>query len=404
MARDTPIITGYYRYTDIWFEWHQVLPNQEDARPLKAILAHDSLVHPDHPLHVDGVEGVQMFLGTFDSGEARLLFSSAQVDYIRYWLHAMHLTKDIIPLPYSDCLLTESNIRTVSPVVYADGGSVRTALKNIEKDNKRLKGSNSVVKTRRQLFERVRSFWGEKTGVWCALDFEAWERDHSLLTEFGWHLVGWKDGNEVREFGHLIVDEHQGYTNGTYVPECRNHYNFGKSEIVKKAAFKTRIFDLFKQLSEYGPVFLVFHDNYQDIKYLKSPAVGLPLDGLSYILPDAMPDKGLFVVDTSDLFAGLEGSETRRGLDRVCNHLQISSQNFHNAGNDAYYTLEAMVSMAAGDPLDTQRENRWPNRTESRGVKVTFRPHEEDSDYSDEEGIVPPIAGYNTQELPVVLE
>lgn len=68
-------------------------------------------------------------LGTFVTGESRLLFSSAQVDYIRYWLHTMQLTKDIIPLPYSDCLLTESNLRNVSPVVYNDGGSLRNALK-----------------------------------------------------------------------------------------------------------------------------------------------------------------------------------------------------------------------------------------------------------------------------------
>ena len=123
-----------------------------------------------------------------------------------------------------------------------------------------------------------------------------------------------------------------------------------------------------------------------------------------------MPDEGLFVVDTSDLFAALEGTGAvdRRSLGRVCNLIQIPTQNLHNAGNDAYvglnylhppckwilrilfqYTLQAMMSMAGGDPVDTQREARWPNRT-SQGVKVEFKPYEEDSDYSDEEGVVPP--------------
>ena len=68
-------------------------------------------------------------IGTFSTGEARLLFSSAQVDYLRYWLHAMKLTKAIIPLPYSDCLLTESNLCTVSPATYPDGGSLKQAIK-----------------------------------------------------------------------------------------------------------------------------------------------------------------------------------------------------------------------------------------------------------------------------------
>jgi hypothetical protein len=39
--------------------------------------------------------------------------------------------------------------------------------------------------------------------------------------------------------------------------------------------------------------------------------------------------------------------------------------------------------MASGEPIDTQREKRWPNHTS--GVKVEFKPWEEDSDYSDPE-------------------
>lgn len=48
--------------------------------------------------------------------------------------------------------------------------------------------------------------------------------------------------------------------------------------------------------------------------------------------------------------------------------------------------------MVSGDPVDIQREKRWPNRTgqSNQGVKVQFKPWEEDSDYSDVEGIAPP--------------
>ena len=63
------------------------------------------------------------------TGESRLLFSSAQVDYIRYWLHAIGLTKEMIPLPYSDCLLTASDLRNVSTANYKDGGTLRNAVK-----------------------------------------------------------------------------------------------------------------------------------------------------------------------------------------------------------------------------------------------------------------------------------
>lgn len=46
--------------------------------------------------------------------------------------------------------------------------------------------------------------------------------------------------------------------------------------------------------------------------------------------------------------------------------------------------------MAEGDAIDIQREKRWPNQT-ATGVKVELKPWEEDSDYSDEEGVIPPI-------------
>jgi hypothetical protein len=70
-----------------------------------------------------------LYLGTLQSFETRLLFSSAQVEYLRYWLHAMGLTENLISLPYSDCLLTESSLRHVSPVTFKTKDELKGALK-----------------------------------------------------------------------------------------------------------------------------------------------------------------------------------------------------------------------------------------------------------------------------------
>jgi hypothetical protein len=75
---------------------------------------------------------------------------------------------------------------------------------------------------RRHMFERVRTFWAEETGVWCALDFESWEREHTVLTEFGWSLIRWEGKKEIAEQGHLIVKENRAYSNGQYVPDYRD--------------------------------------------------------------------------------------------------------------------------------------------------------------------------------------
>jgi hypothetical protein len=64
----------------------------------------------------------------------------------------------------------------------------------------------------------------------------------------------------------------------TAYPE--QNYNFGKSEDVSKAGFKNRICDLVSGLSgpSRGPLFLVFHDNSQDIKYVVTLAGFLMLN------------------------------------------------------------------------------------------------------------------------------
>ena len=123
-------------------------------------------------------------------------------------------------------------------------------------------------------------------------------------------------------------------------------YDFGQSEDVTMKQMKERIHNMIQSMATPGPLFLVFHDNSQDIKYLRSAAIEAPLEGLSFILPESCteaepsdPPK-VHVVDTSELFAALEGDSggQKRSLERVCRLLQIKStftQHLHNAGNDA---------------------------------------------------------------------
>ena len=41
----------------------------------------------------------------------------------------MGFTKELIPLPYSDCLLTSSRLQNHSPVIFKTGGDLRQSLK-----------------------------------------------------------------------------------------------------------------------------------------------------------------------------------------------------------------------------------------------------------------------------------
>jgi hypothetical protein len=109
---------------------------------------------------------------------------------------------------------------------------------------------------------------------------------------------------------------------------------------------KDRIHNMIQSMARPGPLFLVFHDNHQDLKYLRSPKIEAPLEGLSFFLPESCAEAEstdtlkIFVIDTAELFAALEGDSggQKRSLERVCRLLQIKAtvtQHLHNAGNDA---------------------------------------------------------------------
>ena len=54
------------------------------------------------------------------------------------------------------------------------------------------------------------------------MDFEQWERDSTMTTEFGYSLTKWEDGTAVGERGHYVVKEYRDYRNGQYVLDNRD--------------------------------------------------------------------------------------------------------------------------------------------------------------------------------------
>jgi len=57
------------------------------------------------------------------------MFSSAQIEYIQYWLHAMKLTKEPIGLPSAEYLIQASELQHVTSVVYKNGQEFKKAQK-----------------------------------------------------------------------------------------------------------------------------------------------------------------------------------------------------------------------------------------------------------------------------------
>ncbi|KAJ7908262.1 hypothetical protein B0H13DRAFT_664050 [Mycena leptocephala] len=233
------------------------------------------------------------------------------------------------------------------------------------------------------MFERARTLWEAKQGVWCALNFAAWEVDHTAISDVGWSLIRWESGYRGLGACPSSREENQTYKK-TVLEDGAEH------EIVTKATLKLKINNLFSQLSQHAPIFLVSNDSKGDLKYLRSNAFQVTLTDVVLELPETMPSTGVFVVEPAELFGALTGSgdpDIDHNLERICKHLNVNIRDVRNGGTDAECTLQALRSMVSGPQLDDQREQRWPNQTE---VEVQFQAWADDPKYADLQGVFPP--------------
>lgn len=153
---------------------------------------------------------------------------------------------------------------------------------------------------------------------------------------------------------HLRPIEHKKFINKRFVQGCPDHFNFGKSVSIKLAdagRILDRIFrdpgriheacDLMTEIPDVEPsIMLVGHDLKNDTDYLKR---------LNFT-PKHVAGK----IDTQRM--ARISKRLSPGLKKLLAALSIDAENLHNAGNDAAYTLQALVGVAV-------QEHRQPGGT-----------------------------------------
>lgn len=130
-----------------------------------------------------------------------------------------------------------------------------------------------------------------------------------------------------------------------------------KSDFVpEKQLFKT-IDDIFSQYtiktSDTGEkierdIVLVGHDVGSDDKYLANVGYNLAAKNI------------VFRADSKDLHQHLKSADQGRGLTTVLADFGIDSKNLHNAGNDAVYTLRAVIACAIEDMKEQVKQKEAP--------------------------------------------
>lgn len=222
--------------------------------------------------------------------------------------------------------------------------------------------------------------------VFICIDCEAYERAQDLITEIGVSVLDPKalkdtdpgaDGSawfDKIKHVHLRPHEYKHLVNRAFVIGCPDKFNFGETAFIKLAdagKILRRIFDDPERIHqacdlgvEFRPrekakVVLVGHALGGDTKYLRR--VGFS------------PKNVVAHVDTQKLARA--SKKDSPGLKRLLIALDIDAQNLHNAGNDAAYTMQALIGLAVREYHEAGSVEAvlTRNKAESMAVKKPKR-------------------------------
>jgi hypothetical protein len=251
--------------------------------------------------------------------------------------------------------------------------------------------------------------------VFIAVDVEAFEDPPHPITEIGIATLDTRDLRSVSpgpngetwqpliHARHFLIQEHKRKVNHKYVDGCPDKFEFNnhKSTLVADRDISKTISDCFQP--PYGNdypsmrdglekrnVVLVGHDITADINYLRR--IGVSLANFSCIVD---------TVDTAALFRVCRGEPQARSLGHVLAEFDLMGWHLHNAGNDAVYTLWAMLAIcvkhAAAEGLEElaeKRKKKLQERLESEAEQARVRVMDESEGWDsvgDDGGVpVPP--------------
>ncbi|EOD46667.1 putative qde-2-interacting protein [Neofusicoccum parvum UCRNP2] len=274
-------------------------------------------------------------------------------------------------------------------------------------------------------FEKPAPFVFDKNVIFISVDIEAFELDNSKITEVGVatldvldiiNIPPGKDGtnwhNKIRA-RHFRIDEHSHLENYRHVAGCAGGFEFGKSEFVRLAEAPQAVASCFKPpfsadltpaeaeqlwaanasgnsspslqgdpsiVNADGKRNLIFvgHDPNQDIKFLQRLGYN-PLN-LSNLVE---------VIDTKLLHQHWKRDTQGTSLGKILADLDIIGWKLHNGGNDAVYTLQALVSLGIREAssrgskeLEEQRKHDHQRRMSEAIAEVVAKVSEEADGWS----------------------
>lgn len=241
--------------------------------------------------------------------------------------------------------------------------------------------------------------------VFISIDVESWEMDHSRVTEVGVATLDTRDlrGKHPGRVGehwqkairarHFRVAENTHISNHEFIHGCPENFEFGQSEVVSLKNLPTLLTSCFhhpfsKQPSsailpddekeaassngispsneskaepsvnhppEKRNIVLVGHDIGQDINYCHQ--IGFSVLNRSNLIE---------TLDTAAMYRSYTRDPNPRALGNILYDFDLNGWYLHNAGNDAVYTLWAMLAICVQDAVHPGVERTEKGHEEAR--------------------------------------
>lgn len=212
--------------------------------------------------------------------------------------------------------------------------------------------------------EKPALFNPEGEVVFVCVDIEAWEKNSKMITEIGVATLDTRDIKGVLpgkngeywmakiRARHFRIKEHAHLHNTEYVEGCADKFDFGKSEFIALNDAPKVIASCFKppfsgpdQVSDPDrPIILLGHDTAADVNFMSQ--LGYDVHNLRNLQE---------IADTASMWRYLKREPNPRNLGMILYELEIAGWNLHNAGNDAVFTLQAMIAMSIKHIEDKQK-------------------------------------------------
>ncbi|POR33207.1 ATP-dependent DNA helicase II subunit 2 [Tolypocladium paradoxum] len=278
--------------------------------------------------------------------------------------------------------ISESDVEGFNraPKMRQDGFVHALATINQSKDNsdrsqKAQEKANQRALDRQLMMRQAQEYLGLRQGgisrrvVFVCMDVEAVEVAPHPVSEVGIAIL---DADDIRDVPpgpsgsnwwqfvkayHLRTKEYSGLVNYRYVQGCPGAFDFGASSTSTFPAKKELADAVRSTLQPYTDghhdVVFVAHDTKADVTYLSN--IGFEVLDMPGMLGD---------IDTVLLHQAWRKSSDGRSLGTILSDLCIANEHLHNAGNDAVYTLRAMMGLAVEqlrkDEADAKGEEYVP--------------------------------------------